>query len=158
ATAAEMAVALARLPLAAAVPVASRPSTGNLTIASAYSVAQPAPVAPASVPGVPATPNTPGPSPARLLSPFVATPALAGALPDPPPPAPPSPPASMPYPPPQAVPSYARSGVGPAPTTGTIATVSRTTETPATRPRHRIGLVLAAVGAVAFGATVVVVA
>jgi eukaryotic-like serine/threonine-protein kinase len=159
ASAGEMAMALARLPLGAAAAVAAKPASGNVTMATGFAATAatpgsgvpglarpptPAPVAPVPVAPMPVAPMPVAPMPpGRVLTPFAATPALAGALPQ--------------TPPPGTVPGR-HQGVGPPPTTGTIATVARTIETSVAAPRRRYGVVLGAIGAVMIGAAIVVAA
>jgi hypothetical protein len=151
-----MAVALARLPLAASASVVAKPAGGNVTMATGFAATAATPGG--GMPGLPAAPpprrdamraeavaqTPPGRLPAGVLTPFVATPALAGALPDPPPP--------------QTAPDHRRASMAPAPTTGTIATTARTIETPAAAPRRRFGLVLGGLATVALGAGILIAA
>jgi hypothetical protein len=186
ASAGEMAMALARLPLGAAAAVVAKPSAGNVTMATGFAATSATPgsgvpglapphgtqaasamappgtyaasavappgtyaapaMAPPPVHGRPGTGPVadvpPGRAQAGVLTPFAATPALAGALPH--------------APPPGTLPGH--QGIGPPPTTGTIATVVRTIETSVAPPRRRYGLVLGAVGAVVIGAVIAVAA
>src|SRR6185503_6411500 len=90
ASAAEMAMALARLPLAASASIVAKPASGNVTLATGFAATAATPgsgvhAAPVAAHGgsrpVAAAPAPPWRAAHGVLTPFDATPALAGALP-----------------------------------------------------------------------------